>query len=49
MEEDQWIKENMESFGEYETIVRDWCKKHEMVWLMPEIKELFDIIKNRHL
>lgn len=40
------ITENMKSFGEYEPLVRKWCKKHEMAYVMEEFKELFDMIKS---
>ncbi len=45
MKETKWIKENMASFKEYEPLVRKWCKKHKMAWVMPEFKELFDKIR----
>lgn len=43
--EDNVFKDNMASFGEYEPLVRKWCKKHEMVYVMGEFKELFDEIR----
>ena len=45
LEESDFIKSNMASFGEYEQLVRKWCKKHNMVWVMEEFKELFDDIR----
>ncbi len=38
-------EENMKSFGVYEQLVRDWCFKHDMVYVLPEFKELFDEIR----
>jgi len=35
---------NMKCFGTYEPLVRKWCTRHFMVWVMPEFKELFDDI-----
>jgi len=39
-----WIRDNMKSFGEYESLVRAWCIKHEMSWIMEEFKELFNMV-----
>ena len=42
--EDKVFAENMKQFEQYEYLVRQWCKKHQMVYVMPEFKELFDWI-----
>ena len=43
--EDRVFTENMRSFGEYEPLVRKWCAKHKIVYVMEEFKELFDDIR----
>lgn len=44
MKENKEFDKNMKQFGEWEHLVREWCKKHKMVYVMPEFKELFDDI-----
>ena len=38
-------EENMKSFGKYEALVRSWCIKHNMFYVMEEFKELFEMIE----
>ena len=38
------LEENMKSFGKYESLVRKWCEKNKMTFVLEEFKELFDNI-----
>ena len=45
MENEKKLEMNLLSFGEYKPLVKAWCEKHEMAYVMPEFKELFDEIR----
>ena len=33
------LEENMKSFGKYESLVRKWCEKNNMTYVLEEFKE----------
>ena len=47
MKELKSITQNMKQFGKWEPLVRNWCNKHRMAYVLPEFKELFDDIEKQ--